>query len=181
MDDRIVRLKSGTYQFRDERFYVPLRLLVESMGGRVEWDGDGRRATVRYGMYTAVYDLKRKTIGLKSPSGDRTIHLASMELRDGSIIVPLRHTVELLGDEIVDYSLDPRALEVRIDLRYGYRPAFARPVATDDGKTPVRADTTPLSRETTGMAAESVRAAGDSNRVALRSDSLVYFFQTYVR
>jgi len=180
MDDRIVRLESGTYQFRDERFYVPLRLLVESMGGRVEWDGDSRRATVHYGMYTAVYDLKRKTIGLKSPSGDRTIHLASMELRDGSIIVPLRHTVELLGDEIVSYSLDPRSREVRIDLRYGYRPAVARPVAPDDGKTTGWAATVPLYGGTTGIVAELAHAR-DSNRVAYRSVSLVYFFQTSVR
>lgn len=123
MGDRTIELESGAYSFRNDRHYVPLRALVEALGGSVEWEETSRRATARHGLHQAVYDLPNGSIAFASPGrSDGLIVMAEIGLIDGRLMVPLRQAVELLGGEVSDYRLDDRSRDVYIAGGDGYEP-----------------------------------------------------------
>jgi peptidoglycan/xylan/chitin deacetylase (PgdA/CDA1 family) len=111
--DRQLVFPESSYELRDSRLQVPLRLLIEQMGGYVSWDESGRTATVQVGKYSAQYDLSKHQLRVLSP-GYRlnAISLPEMELSDGSIIVPLRDTIEMLGKDISGYTISKDYREV---------------------------------------------------------------------
>lgn len=108
---------SGTeYEFRHDKLFVPLRGLSERMGAVVAWDEAHRTAIVRYGMHELRVDLQRHAISVQVPGKPNRIYpMADIGLRDGSVIVPLRLTVELLGDQVDSYSLGDTLREVKLD------------------------------------------------------------------
>jgi peptidoglycan/xylan/chitin deacetylase (PgdA/CDA1 family) len=107
---------------KDGHLYVPLRLLVENMGGYVSWDAERRTAFVSFGKYLVQYDLIRHQIRLLVPGYKFQIYeMANMELYEGSIIVPLRSTLEMLGNEITHYALGPAERQVTVSL---HRPPY---------------------------------------------------------
>jgi peptidoglycan-N-acetylglucosamine deacetylase len=110
-----ISIAPETYRFEQGRFIVPLRLLAEQMGAKVAWEGDRRTAVVDYGAIRLEYRLSEKTLisyhfGLETVR----IHLPDMELKEGSIYVPLRSTVERLGERVAAYHLDGERREVSI-------------------------------------------------------------------
>ncbi|TMV44447.1 polysaccharide deacetylase [Paenibacillus mesophilus] len=120
-DDSALTLEPSEYSFRDGKFYVPLRTLVETMGGRVEWRENSRQAIASYGLHQVAYDLPNRSIAASFPSKpDERLALADISLIDNKLMVPLRLAVELLGGEIADYTIDADRREVRIAEGDGY-------------------------------------------------------------
>jgi hypothetical protein len=120
-DEASLTLKPSDYSFRDGKFYVPLRMLVETMGGRVEWQEKNREAIASYGLHQVAYDLPNRSIAASSPGKpDKRLAMADISLVDNKLMVPLRLAVELLGSEIADYTLDTNRREVRIAAGDGY-------------------------------------------------------------
>ncbi|WP_176706844.1 polysaccharide deacetylase [Paenibacillus hemerocallicola] len=108
-------LAQSDYSFREGRLYVPLRELVETMGGSVEWKESSRQAVVGYGLQQITYDLPNRSISVSSPGNpDKRLVMADISLIDHRLMVPLRQAVELLGGEIGGYALDGDPLEVQI-------------------------------------------------------------------
>ncbi|TVY01850.1 polysaccharide deacetylase [Paenibacillus cremeus] len=106
-----LELSKGQFLFHGNSFYVPLRPFVEAMGAKVEWVGDQRIARVTYGLYTAEYDLGKQELRLLQPRGSAllgpvvtTVPLPGMQLKEGTIYVPLRQTVELFGHTVTGYE-----------------------------------------------------------------------------
>ncbi|MEK8133065.1 polysaccharide deacetylase [Paenibacillus filicis] len=108
---------AGTFLFRNERFQMPVRQIAEAIGAEVQWSEDTRTASVRYGARAVEYDLARLQLRIHQPvaawrdldQAVRTVSLPDMELREGSIYVPLRSLLELLGIRIESY--DPETPE----------------------------------------------------------------------
>ncbi|WP_164821715.1 polysaccharide deacetylase [Paenibacillus koleovorans] len=115
-------LDSAAYEFKHEKLYVPLRALTEKMGALVTWDGERRTASVAYGMYVMTVDLKANTMSVeKAGKTTATFHLADVKLKDGSVIVPLRSTVELLGGQVESFAFSDTLREVSLDVNHkGY-------------------------------------------------------------
>jgi peptidoglycan/xylan/chitin deacetylase (PgdA/CDA1 family) len=108
-------LAQSDYSFREGRLYVPLRALVETMGGSVEWKESSRQAVVGYGLQQITYDLPNRSISVSSPGNpDKRLVMADISLIDHRLMVPLRQAVELLGGEIGGYALDGDPLEVQV-------------------------------------------------------------------
>lgn len=108
-------LAQTDYSFRDGRLHVPLRALVETMGGSVEWKEISRQAVVDYGLQRITYDLPHRSISVSSPGNpDKRLVMAVISLIDDRLMVPLRQAVELLGGEIGGYALDGDPLEVQV-------------------------------------------------------------------
>lgn len=121
-----MQLGSPAYSFRSDRFYVPLRELGESMGARVEWEADTRKAIVTYGVYRVEYDLPNRSISAVAPGKQKKhIVFADISLADGKLVVPLRSAVELLGGEISSYTIQADLREVHVHQRDGYGLALA--------------------------------------------------------
>lgn len=103
------------YWMSDGKLYVPLRDLVESMGGTVEWREQSRVAVARYGLSEVAFDLPGRAIDTSAPGKpDERITLADIRLIDSKLVVPLRTAVELLGGEIADYSFQAERRDVSI-------------------------------------------------------------------
>jgi peptidoglycan/xylan/chitin deacetylase (PgdA/CDA1 family) len=114
-------LAQSDYSFREGRLYVPLRALVETMGGSIEWKEISRQAVVDYGLQRITYDLPHRSISVSSPGNpDKRLVMADISLIDHRLMVPLRQAVELLGGEIGGYSLDGDPLEVQVAGGSGY-------------------------------------------------------------
>lgn len=122
LGERTLNLSASAYMLRDGRLRVPLRDVVESMGGAVEWKPETRQAEVRYGMYRVVYDLVHRRIEVSAPGKpERTIAFADIRLNDSKLVVPLRLAVELIGGQVLDYDFgsDSRAVAVAVGDGFG--------------------------------------------------------------
>jgi peptidoglycan/xylan/chitin deacetylase (PgdA/CDA1 family) len=122
LGERTLSLSASAYMLRDGRLRVPLRDVVESMGGAVEWKPETRQAEVRYGMYRAVYDLVHRRIEVSAPGKpERTIAFADIRLDDNKLVVPLRLAVELIGGKVLDYDFgsDSRMVAVAVSDGFG--------------------------------------------------------------
>jgi peptidoglycan/xylan/chitin deacetylase (PgdA/CDA1 family) len=109
-------IEPDQYRLTDGHYQVPLRKLLQAMGGKAEWHGSRRTAAVQFGFRGIEYDFSRHEMRVNE-GGNRTVyHLPQMELKDGTVYVPLRHTVELLGSRIVSYRADNDRIQVEVAL-----------------------------------------------------------------
>ncbi|MBP1964605.1 polysaccharide deacetylase [Paenibacillus aceris] len=116
-----VTLEPTEYQLRANRLELPLRFLIEKIGGNVHWQEKTKTANAHYGIYDVEYDLPARTIRAYA-LGSRvaTYSLADMEIQGGSMIVPLRKTVDSLGGRITDTVMEPGRREVSMAFRHFY-------------------------------------------------------------
>ncbi|WP_052488110.1 polysaccharide deacetylase [Gordoniibacillus kamchatkensis] len=118
-------LPPGSYDLEEGTLYVPLRFLASRLGASVAWDDRTRTATVRAGLRELNYEPNTGTIRAEvagKPSA--RIPFADMKLAAGSIFVPLRATLTMLGGAVGGYSMlrDDRYVDIRPGL--GAYPAF---------------------------------------------------------
>jgi len=115
VDGRRTVLPPEQALFREERLEVPLRVLAQQMGAKVSWDQSALTASVDYGFTRLDYNLRDYTLSVRLWAGVTAVyHLPNMRLLEGSLYVPLRKTVELLGGGILDYHADESGREVTI-------------------------------------------------------------------
>jgi peptidoglycan-N-acetylglucosamine deacetylase len=111
-----LEMDASRYEFRDDKLYVPLRSLAERMGAMVSWEGERRTASVKYGTYEMKVDLQNHSISIEAPGRAKQVYyMADVSMRDGSVVVPLRKAVELLGNRVEGYSLSDSLREVKLD------------------------------------------------------------------
>ncbi|MEF3304724.1 polysaccharide deacetylase [Paenibacillus sp. GYB003] len=117
--------KGADYSLRNDRLYVPLRDLIEAMGGTVEWRDDSRVAIARYGANRVDYDLPHRAVTVYAPGKPAKRYvMAEMSLIGDKLVVPLRQAIERLGGEIGGYSFDAERRDVWIDASPDYGPAW---------------------------------------------------------
>ncbi|NOU97458.1 polysaccharide deacetylase family protein [Paenibacillus sp. LMG 31456] len=112
----------GKYRMIDGHNLVPVRNLIEAMGGHAEWREGQHTAAVHYGSRVIEYDFSHHEMRVNQGGKQTVYHLPQMELRDGTVYVPLRKTVELLGSHIVSYGVDKDngRMQVEVALTGGY-------------------------------------------------------------
>ncbi|NOU91411.1 polysaccharide deacetylase family protein [Paenibacillus sp. LMG 31460] len=114
-------IEPAEYQLRANRIELPLRFLIEKMGGQIEWQAEKKKANAHFGVYDLEYDLSARSIRLYTLGNSvATYSLADMDLQDGKIIVPLRKTIDLLGGRITDTVIESDKREVSVALRPFY-------------------------------------------------------------
>ena len=79
---------------------VPLRLISETLGAQVQWDGSARTATIETAAYTVIFTVNSNTYTVNGASRrlDQPAQLVA-----GATMVPIRAFAESIGAE-VDYS-----------------------------------------------------------------------------
>lgn len=108
-------LTPNDYSFRNNAFSVPLRDLVENMGGQVIWNDRTKTAAVRYGFSIMEYNLAKKVLTVHSLGGKvKTYSMADIQNVNGTLMVPIRQTVERLGEKIASYSMNSKPYEVNV-------------------------------------------------------------------
>ncbi|GBF76658.1 hypothetical protein PA598K_05139 [Paenibacillus sp. 598K] len=121
--EETLRLDAGEYEMLDGRLAVPLRSLTDWLGDAVWWDDKRRLAYAEHDGQTLVFDPGTSRVGTEE-SG-RVQPLAGMQLRQGSLYVPLREVAELFGYEVTGYSPGTEQLEVKLRLLGGPSVAVA--------------------------------------------------------
>jgi len=108
-------VEPSQYQLQSNRIELSLRFLVEKMGGNINWIEPVKTAVAHYGVYDVEYDLPKRTIRLFN-LGKRvaSFAMADMQMREGSIIVPLRQTIDFLGGRITDAVMETDKREVTL-------------------------------------------------------------------
>jgi hypothetical protein len=120
LEPSTLELAVPKYEFNNDKFYVPLRSLAEKMGALISWDEEERTATIQYGLHQLQIDMKHKSLSIQAPGRSKQVYyLADVSLNDGSIMVPLRSTVERLGNHVMSYSIGDSLREVKVDTSSG--------------------------------------------------------------
>ncbi|MEC0268400.1 polysaccharide deacetylase [Paenibacillus anseongense] len=113
-----VTLEPAQYQLRSNRIELSLRFLIEKLGGNVQWQDITKTANAHYGIYDIQYDLPARTIRAYALGNNvATYSLADMELQEGTMVVPLRKTVDSLGGRITDTVMEEGRREVAMAFR----------------------------------------------------------------
>jgi peptidoglycan/xylan/chitin deacetylase (PgdA/CDA1 family) len=109
------------YDLRNNQLTVPLRQLIDHIGGNIQWDAAQRKAVVGYGLRTVEFDLVNHTATAMGPGKQAvTYRLAAMELKHEVLYVPLRNIVEMLGQQVESYVLQPGSRVVSLSLDVGH-------------------------------------------------------------
>lgn len=93
---------------KNDRTLVPLRFIVEAIGGEVNWDNDNRLVTVNSKGKTIELPIDSKTI--KIDGKDVNIDQAAI-IKGDRTFVPIRFIAENL-DMVVNYINDTREIEI---------------------------------------------------------------------
>ncbi|MEQ2400040.1 stalk domain-containing protein [Peptoniphilus hominis (ex Hitch et al. 2025)] len=93
---------------KNDRTLVPLRFIVEAIGGEVNWDNDNRLVTVNSKGKTIEIPIDSKTI--KIDGKDVNIDQAAI-IKGDRTFVPIRFIAENL-DMVVNYINDTREIEI---------------------------------------------------------------------
>jgi peptidoglycan-N-acetylglucosamine deacetylase len=114
-------LDASQYEVQGDRIELPLRFLIEKMGGQVNWLESTKTANIHYGVYDVEYDLSTRSIRLYTLGNNiATYSLADMSLEDGTLIVPLQKTLNLIGGHITETVIEPGKREVWLAFRQFY-------------------------------------------------------------
>ncbi|GGG10116.1 hypothetical protein GCM10010912_63160 [Paenibacillus albidus] len=90
-------LQTGEYSIRDGQYRVPLRAVIERLGGEVSWDPLSRSGKVKWNGNVVTVDVGKQKLILNLQSGLQVEHPARVELIGGSIWIPLRDLLETAG------------------------------------------------------------------------------------
>ncbi|ASA25563.1 polysaccharide deacetylase [Paenibacillus donghaensis] len=90
------KLDPGEYRIIDGHYIVPLRAVVERLGGAVGWNAASHTGLVRWNGRSVTADVRNGELLLSGPDGMHSTS-ASMEMISGSIWVPLRSLLGATG------------------------------------------------------------------------------------
>lgn len=111
-------IEPSIYKLHANQIELPLRYLIEKMGGKVEWQESTKTANAHYGIYDMDYDLANRSISLFTLGRHTaTYSLADMNMQNNQIIVPLRKTIASLGGQITNAVMGSNNREVSLALR----------------------------------------------------------------
>ncbi|MCR8635941.1 polysaccharide deacetylase [Paenibacillus radicis (ex Xue et al. 2023)] len=123
--DRLL-FEPGQYRLTGGNYQVPVRNLIEAMGGHADWREGQRTAVVHYGSHVIEYDFSHHEMRVNQGEKQTVYHLPQMELRNGTVYVPLRKTVELLGSHIINDGVNNGngRMQIQVALTGGYAVTF---------------------------------------------------------
>lgn len=99
------KLNPGEYSVRNGQYMVPLRAVIERLGGRVSWDVNSRSGEIDWNGKAIIADVMNKQLILNHPdNGQKTID-ARVEMIGGSIWVSLRELLETTGHPPLNISV----------------------------------------------------------------------------
>ena len=100
-------IEPSIYRLHANQIELPLRYLIEKMGGKVEWQAETKTAKAHYGIYDMDYDIGDRSIRLYTLGKPTASYfLADVSLQNSQIIVPMRNTIDSLGGRITNAVMD---------------------------------------------------------------------------
>ncbi|WP_340393296.1 polysaccharide deacetylase family protein [Paenibacillus sp. FSL E2-0190] len=88
------KLAPGEYALQKGKYMVPLRAVIERLGGQISWDAGSRSGKIAWNGKDIIADVANKELLLNLPDHVQKINGASVEMIGGSIWVSLRELLE---------------------------------------------------------------------------------------
>jgi peptidoglycan/xylan/chitin deacetylase (PgdA/CDA1 family) len=108
-------LQPMDYDFTQGKFMVPLRSIIKALGGYLNWNESGRIATAYYGLRKIEYNLADHTIREYAANGQSTSYsLQPFMIRNGTLVVPVRSVMQMLGNYISSFNVAETQRQVSI-------------------------------------------------------------------
>lgn len=90
-------LKPGEYRLRNGQYVVPLRTVMQRLGGQVGWDITSRSGKVIWNGRTVTVDAGKQQLGIVWPDGAGEVKSANVQMIGSSLWVSLRDLLEATG------------------------------------------------------------------------------------
>ncbi|UQZ37542.1 polysaccharide deacetylase [Paenibacillus sp. PK3_47] len=107
-----VKLAPGEYRVMNGQYLVPLRAVIERLGGQVGWDAASRSSRIVWNGLIITADADRKQLTLSQPAGGEKTAQSGVQLLGSSLWIPLRELLEATGHAPVEAKVT--ALERRV-------------------------------------------------------------------
>ncbi len=88
------KLEPGEYSIQKGQYMVPLRAVIERLGGKVSWDAMNRSGKVAWNGQEFIVDVENEELTLKLANSTQKKIEARVEMIGGSIWVSLRELLE---------------------------------------------------------------------------------------
>lgn len=112
---REAKLASGEYFIDRGQYMVPLRTVMERLGGQVIWDKESRSGRARLDGRTLLADLKHNELIFNGITGELRARSSNLEMIGGVIWIPLRDLLEIMEHPPLTVSVTLEERRVRAD------------------------------------------------------------------
>lgn len=99
------KLDSGEYTLGQGQYMVPLRTVIERLGGQVSWNSDSHNGEIVWNGKEISVDVVNKQLILNLPDHVQKTSHARVEMIGGSIWVSLRELLETAGHSPLNISI----------------------------------------------------------------------------
>ncbi|GGH38699.1 polysaccharide deacetylase [Paenibacillus segetis] len=106
------KLSSGEYELQNGQYIVPLRATMERLGANVRWNHKDRRAVISWGQASVTLDTANSIMAVSVPGQPLSQDRVTVEMRDGSLWIPLRKLLQATGHEVA--AVTSNAEEIRV-------------------------------------------------------------------
>lgn len=107
------RLNPGEYVISKGQYMVPLRAVIERLGGRITWDNVNRSGKVNWNGTAVTADVENNELTLNRTDGVQEAKAARVELIGSSIWVSLRELLEIAGHPPLNISVTEKERRVK--------------------------------------------------------------------
>ncbi|MNC19007.1 hypothetical protein D3C75_669300 [compost metagenome] len=108
-----VKLDPGEYRIRKGQYVVPLRAVIERLGGRVGWDTVNRSGSVWWNGREVSADAGNKRLTLISGDGTHVTRESDVELIGSALWLPLRDLLEESGHPLLEVKVTAEERRVK--------------------------------------------------------------------
>ncbi|CAM4408346.1 polysaccharide deacetylase [Paenibacillus typhae] len=108
-----VKLDPGEFRISNGQYIVPLRAVIERLGGRVGWDTVSRSGSVYWNGREVNADAANKRLTLTSGDGTLITRNSDIELIGSSLWLPLRDLLEEAGHPLLEVRVTEEERRVK--------------------------------------------------------------------
>jgi peptidoglycan-N-acetylglucosamine deacetylase len=96
------KLEPGEFRIIEGQYMVPLRAVVERLGGQVSWNAASRSGSISWnGRYVSA-DAVKKRLTMTSDDGTTVYRQSNVEMIGDSLWLPLRELLEVTGHPLLE-------------------------------------------------------------------------------
>jgi peptidoglycan/xylan/chitin deacetylase (PgdA/CDA1 family) len=108
-----LKLASGEYKILKGQYVVPLRAVIERLGGKVSWDAASRSSVIVWNRCVLTADADKKLLTRSGPAEGLQTRDSGVQLLGSSLWIPLRELLEAAGHPPVNAAVTAEERRIR--------------------------------------------------------------------
>ncbi|MNC33311.1 hypothetical protein D3C75_816990 [compost metagenome] len=107
------KLEPGEFRIIEGQYMVPLRAVIERLGGQVSWDSVSRSGSIAWNGRYVTADAVNKRLTLISDDGTSEYKQSNVEMISDSLWLPLRELLEATGHPLLEAQVTAEERRVK--------------------------------------------------------------------